>query len=385
MNKTNLNKQVVFMILMISCFSTSSSFAAPQVTIISVINSAVNIVGTNFGTKTNAAPVFFNTMEAVPTGTMPVGFIVKNGLGTPVSDSPARGTSVKSMKFFADLTATDATNKEAWNRSVYDLGVGGADRIYISYWLYLDKTGTSCTSSPSNQCQWQWKNTYIGGNPTAYTSNIANDTTMGIDNWFKNSTNSWFNTFALKYYNNLVSGGGSNPSMPSDGYLFNQWQRVDVYVQRSSLPSIADGKYIIQRIGKPPMINDANIITNDSDDLPWRYIAMGQALTNVNQNYVGNGGRVVWSAFFDDVYIDTTQARVEICDSPTWSARTQCEIQPATAWADSQITFNVNKAGFADGQVAYIYVVDSTGAVNSSGYIYKIGAPLPPANFIKVP
>lgn len=386
MSKVNRKNYYIVLSLIVLCFSTKS-FAEPQVASVNSANNIVDIFGSNFGAKATAAPVFFNTMESVALGALPDGFTINAGIGTPVATSPARGNSTKSMKFSADLTAFSGSSSEKWGRSVYDLGIGGADHVYITYWLNLDKTGTSCTSSPSNLCQWQWKNTYVGATPSAYTSTIPNNTTMGIDNWYRNSISSWFNTFALNYYNGLTNGGGVKPSIPSDAYVFNQWQRVEVYVQRSSAPLTPDGQFKIQRIGKAAMLNSSDIITNDSDDLPWRYIAIGQAITNVIETYVGKGGRVKWDAYYDDVYIDTTLARVEMCDTPVWADRTHCEIQPATSWADAQIKVSYNPGNFTTGQNVYVYVVDSNGLVNNTGSKFTVGASTPsaPKNVIKIP
>lgn len=355
----------------VNCFITEA-FAAPQVIAITQTSNQFTVSGSNFGAKSLAPPKYFNTMEAVPLGSMPTGFIVKNGVGTPVATSPERGGRTKAMRFHADAVATSTSNTEVWNRSVYDLGAGGSDKIFVSYWLYIDKTVT-CTNSPLNTCQWQFKNTYIGSHPTAYTQNDGITTTMGIDDWYKNSSSSWFNVFKLNYYNGLTSGGGSNPSATADAYLFNQWQRIDVYVQRSTSPLTPDGQFMIQRIGKSPRVNDKNIITHAATNPPWQYIAMGQAITNVNSNYVGLNGRVQWTAYYGDVYIDTTQARIEICDTPTWAARTHCELQPATAWADGQVEANFNLGSFINGQTVYFYVVDSSGLVNSIGTKFTIG------------
>lgn len=370
MRKTKL--AIFFTVISFALFGMAGVVsAAPIVTGVTgdLNNGAtVTVEGSGFGVKTTAAPKFFNTMEDVTLGTLPNGFIVKNGTGTPVDTSPSRGSSSKAMRFFADLTATDANNKEVWNRSVFDLGAGGADSIYISYWLHLDKTGTLCTSSPSNICWWQWKNTYIGSHPSAYTTNTPNETTMGINNWIIDDTG-FNNVFKINYYNNLTWGGGSSPSSPTDFYLFNQWQRANIYVQRSSAPLAADGHYKVQRIGKAPVLDDTNIITNDADDLPWRYIAMGQAVVAVNENYVGTGGRVVWTAYYDDVYIDIAQARVELCDAAAWATVSHCEIQIPSAWSATSATVTLNQGSFDTIEGKYLYVIDADGNVNANGYL----------------
>ena len=71
--------------------------------------------------------------------------------------------------------------------------------------------------------------------------------------------------------------------------------------------------------------------------------------------------------YWDEVYIDTTQARVEIGNASSWSACTHREIQIPSSWSSSSISVTVNQGSFSDGGGAYLYVVDSNGNVNDSG------------------
>ena len=75
----------------------------------------------------------------------------------------------------------------------------------------------------------------------------------------------------------------------------------------------------------------------------------------------------------DDVYIDTTQARVEIGDNPTWGQCTHREIQIPSAWSDTSITVTVNQGSFGSGSKAYLYVVDADGKVNAEGFPITFG------------
>ena len=86
--------------------------------------------------------------------------------------------------------------------------------------------------------------------------------------------------------------------------------------------------------------------------------------TNINTDYYG----------YDDVYIDFTQARLEMCDTASWSARTRCEIQTPQSWSANSITIKNNQGSFNNGDTAYLYVVDSAGAVNANGFSVIIGS-----------
>jgi hypothetical protein len=71
---------------------------------------------------------------------------------------------------------------------------------------------------------------------------------------------------------------------------------------------------------------------------------------------------------FDDIYVDDTRSRVEICTGSTWAAKGACEVQiPHTSWGDTTLQITVNQGAFADSSTAYLYVVDADGVANTNG------------------
>lgn len=103
----------------------------------------------------------------------------------------------------------------------------------------------------------------------------------------------------------------------------------------------------------------------NSNDTGWRDFRLGMMW---NRN---NGGQR--QAWFDDLYIATSQARVELCAGSTWGNAGKCEIQIPTAWGTSSITATVNTGAFSESDTAYIYVVDANGDANATGYEVTIG------------
>ncbi len=71
--------------------------------------------------------------------------------------------------------------------------------------------------------------------------------------------------------------------------------------------------------------------------------------------------------YFDDVYLDTTLARVVLADKPSLKDATIIENQIPITWSDGSITATVNLGQFTQGQTAYLFVVDATGAVSATG------------------
>jgi hypothetical protein len=71
--------------------------------------------------------------------------------------------------------------------------------------------------------------------------------------------------------------------------------------------------------------------------------------------------------YWDEIYVDRTQARVEIGNAATWSASSHLELQIPSAWSDDAIRFEVKRGAFEVGGQAFVYVVDADGNVNEAG------------------
>lgn len=88
--------------------------------------------------------------------------------------------------------------------------------------------------------------------------------------------------------------------------------------------------------------------------------------------YVAHDEGGDYRIYYDNVYVDSTRARVEICESPTWSVDTEdeerCAVQLPTAWSNSAVTVTLQQGEFPTGTQLYLYVVDSNGAVNEEGH-----------------
>jgi uncharacterized protein len=82
-----------------------------------------------------------------------------------------------------------------------------------------------------------------------------------------------------------------------------------------------------------------------------------------------DGSSTLW---LDDLYADTTWARVEIGDAAVYGDCDRREIQPTSSWDDGSIAFALNQGGFAAGADAWVFVVDADG-IASAGAPIVIG------------
>lgn len=67
------------------------------------------------------------------------------------------------------------------------------------------------------------------------------------------------------------------------------------------------------------------------------------------------------------------RARIEIGNAATYNGSTNMTVLTPTAWNNTAVTTIIHQGSFTSGQQAYLYVVDSTGAVNANGYQITIG------------
>lgn len=363
-------------------FISSAAVAAPAITDVTQSADTLAITGSGFGTKLTAAPLKFVNFESDTAGQAPTGWDAPNAKKSLVSGSAAHSGS-KSL----DSSVLNATG-EYFNRISWDIGttIPLNGYLYLSAWLYLDKTGATATG-------FNWKGPIITSSKSPYywdaQGTSTRNTAIGLAGFYgeypaSSGVYRWFNDAVVaqrsasgKSTNNTCNSAMGGNNWASDAFVFGNWQRIEWIYKASSAANAADGSVTVIRTGKSGnALTAATCITHgDTSDL-WRYVSLPQGVTNII------GGTLNLGMYFDDVYIDNSLARVEICDSSTWSSRTHCEIQLPTAWAGDKIIINTRLGSFSIGQDIFIYVVDSNGAVNSNGSPFTIvatGAVLPAA------
>ena len=145
-------------------------------------------------------------------------------------------------------------------------------------------------------------------------------------------------------------------------FQFDKWTRDELFLNAGTQGnSDASFKYWNHDIG--------TAITSHSHNIAFPLLTDSQRVYSYRL-----GNELFDRHWVDNVYIDHTQARVEIGDKSTWNACAHREIQVPSAWSSSSITFIARQGTFSGSGTAYLYVVDSTGAMNSNGYPITIGS-----------
>jgi hypothetical protein len=161
-----------------------------------------------------------------------------------------------------------------------------------------------------------------------------------------------------------------SPGLSATG-IDNEWVRFESYLKQSS-PGVANGAWhqVVYRpsLGTPVKHQIAldNYKLREMTD-EWVEWTFGGAYYDMCDPT--NTATID----VDDFYMDSTRARVEVCDSPTWASRTRCELQLPTAWSDASITATFKKGYLPSSTTAYVYVINAAGNVNAAGFPIVIG------------
>ena len=340
---------------------------------------SVTITGSGFGAKATPEPLKFTKFESDTVGQMPTGWSTAN---SPSTNSSVTAANSHSGSKALDTSAIGKTS-DYFPRVGWDLGTTipfGGD-LYLSAWVYMNR-------DTSTLAGFNWKGPIVASDTYYYwrTPGVATVETatgfagfFGIDNYLFGPTkvNEWFNSSVTQHYSDgaiSVVSPGTAPGWPSDAFAFGEWQRIEWIWKTSSAASVADGTVTVNRIGRVAGENIASgtgHISYGPNNNHWRYVGLPQGFTNIL------GGTLNLNMYFDEVYIDNSLARVELCDNGTWADRSQCEIQSINTWGSGEIGATVNSGAFAAGATVYLYVIDATGTVSPASDAIVLGS-VPP-------
>lgn len=348
-----------FLVLAALGITSYSNAATPSISSISgplSMNSSLTVSGSNFGSHNLQVEWIGSNIES---GTVGADFSKSRwfndeGWANTKYASDASHSGSKSLKCIVDGT----TNYNCEFGYQLTSPVLANQTLYVTWWVRKD----------SQDNTGQWKMLRASGIRTI----VDGPQELVLFNW------------------NPVSGGGPSqivvdPGQSNDQTFWppstmfawgdNKWYRQELLIRTSSIGT-RNGSATLSRYDGTSLssYNTGSILTSVTSSYAYNYV--------IFQNYNGNGmtGSSIW---FDDIYVQTTPARVELCNASTWASRTQCEIQVPTSWTNTVITFSGNRGSFQNG-TAYLYVIEQTGSVNASGYPITVTTgggttPLPPA------
>lgn len=380
-------KLFLSLILLLATVFINSNACLAGAPIINNVSGSVNhkgiltLSGANFGNKSKAAPTRHDDF--------------KGGTVGDRLDSETNGGwytysyGNKSLPYYDNAVVrypnTLSANQSGGSAYIGLRGFGSTQKMYVSGWFNLETGGApsrnvKLINMEANDA-WQTRidsYPHTGGSGHMYTTVHCDGSTTGA-----------IQTYATSYQKTAVPD--------------NQWHRIETYVNQGTAAGggyrdvWVDGVKIGQITGTfvdgtcgidQVLLGHYFSTTAITSSNPKSGTACGSYAEGAVVQYKGDGkyytclstGKfnvtgasshpdVPWSKrFWDEIYVDTTQARIEIGDAPIWDDCIHKEIQTPSAWSSTSITARVNLGSFQAGKQLYLYVVDAEGNVNSKGF-----------------
>jgi hypothetical protein len=372
-NFKEMRKEIIILSLVVLLCTPACSHAAPIITGVSGAVSdgkIVTISGNGFGTN---APniILFDDFEK---GT--IGANISTAAGSaqinnwsriqancrgideryPVYTSEWAHSGSKSMK------SDWATSLNCQEPAILSrINFPSSDEVFYSFWTTVplgknvpgDRTNGKNPSGPNWKLSWIFNSPFGNEHMNDYVSVVVLQENLGT------GYTGWL------YFDDLVprrEGGGELGDHMKKG----EWSRFDIYQKGGVANGNLQGHEINDSRGRVQKVNKQNVFTLESG-YGWNALTM----PGYGRGYTQNG-----MTLYDDVYLATgpgARARVEIGNAPKYERCSNLAISTVSSWADNQVMATIRIGSYSDGQQAYLYVVDSNGAVNDSGYPITIG------------
>lgn len=313
-------------ILLTTAFWSSSVFAAPTISSISGTISngqTITIAGTGFGVKNPVAPQIWTDFSA---GLKPLPLSLQTSLisqAVTITSSypstgytPTNGYAVLGTNFYtgsSEIGSGPPSGASKWTK-IYN---------YVKRYYSFNTT--------SNQKAWR-----------LYNKDMSRDFMQSFEPGGRAYAENTGDIGSLGFY--ATPGGSWQGSRSPAG----QWNIEEFRWTYGS--GGADGLWEYMYNGVQSQLR-TNVIMGTVSDYTTFY------LSNFCATQPPSGSTV----YMSDFYVDTTDARVMIGNAPTLTASTHREIQiPKTIWVDGQIQVQVNQGNFKSGEIAYLFVIDSS-------------------------
>lgn len=341
---TKTHRRALIAGVAIAGLGASAAQAAPSISSVSGTvsdGSTITINGSSFGSG-DATPLLWENFDAGSSGAglsrPTIGDWNLDSRPTPIFSGTRAHSGTKSA-----YAAYNANSQ--W--SLFTVDLPQSDRFFQSFWFYWTSSGT----------QGQLKLVQVHGDSG------QGDYAPGIMTG-SSTTDWWFSYISTESGANNTKTQVTYPKNPAAG----AWHKFDMAFKRSSAGGAADGSVTIW-IDNVQQYSRQNAVTRDSSAYNWAETAFFHGVTNMGAST---------DVYVDDAYLNNSWSRVLIGNAATWSAVTQSEIQPASAWSASSVAVKVNRGSISNLENAYLYVFDDSGAVNSSGYKLCTSCPQPP-------
>lgn len=302
--------------------------AAPSISGVSQSESTMTITGSNFGSKSPAAPVIWDTFErGEDTTSADIGTWTSIYYQTMTVQNSVVYSGSYSIR--GDLDYREPHLAYHFCRLIKDLDLTDGSKVFAS----VKRRYTDSFASGTENCK-LWR--------------ISPSASVAFPDYLSSQLNNggFHNTEPGLW--TVYSGN------PAAAHTHNNWHHEEFIFQRASDIDAADG-VVIWNIDTANQVNRSNLVTRTTAySSHMRYFFFDNQMTT--DGYV----------YMDDCYLDNTWARVAIGSHDTWAASTQREMQIPTSWANDAIEADINTGQITG--TAYLYVWNADNEVNATGY-----------------
>lgn len=332
--------------LLASSIVCGSVTAAPTLTALSgtvAQGSTVTVTGSGFGTF-GGAIVSWDDFEAQTVGApingsrAPIGGTWTTQYNYTGSGARFDGTKVRSGALAAHLDwSRDSNTIRAFGWA----GRGPFSKLYITYWRQMQ--GDYVAGTGFNHKQF-----YLFGNGRSELPQLMPVIPGGASYW-------------SVYNNSGMAQTGTQSNANNGGWTYENTVGV---LQRWEFWFVLND--VNAENGVVKVWKDGELGVNNSK---YNIRQVDGQFKDFRLGHMAQGFNSTAKAWFDDLYIATTPARVELCDQPVWSNCTDRDIQVVdpTSWSDRRISFTLRNAGSTPLAGRYLYVIDSNGVANTNG------------------
>jgi len=159
-----------------------------------------------------------------------------------------------------------------------------------------------------------------------------------------------------------LSNESESPTFYGAGRIYKGiWQRLEVtyHLPTSTHPGSVN-YFVDNNTGR--LIERSDYVTrNVESSYKLDSVLLGLMMPNTKKSLGAD-----MTLYIDDVYVDNTPARIEMCESNQWENCHKKFIQIVSSWSDSSISFKANKAAMIEGTDYYLYVIDKDENVSSA-------------------
>lgn len=324
---------------------TSVAYAVPSISSVAGTvshNSDITISGSNFGTKSTAAPVIWEDFESGTNGNTIAGdwstYTDNSGYVRYSNENQRNSNSSLNSKCFLD-----EFERDAFYQNGLDFSSG---YVLVDIWGRFSR-GNLTTGTGGQIKRWRVCKSFSGGS-TGYPS--------ATSNWRPNY--GYIDIRCNDQTDRSIYGIGEPPT--------ETWSHETMLIKINSSVGTRDGICHYYR----------NNVKTSRTDIDWDKTGTNGFGCVRFGEFAGDAASFSEEAtqYYDNIYIDDTWQRVYIGNASTYLACSVLEIQEPTAWSDSSITVTVNQGSHPNDSTRYLYVFDANNDVNSSGYEITFGA-----------